>query len=250
MRSKDTVKTRRSSSWTAILSAAALGAAAMYVFDPDKGRRRRAIARNKMRSTVDEGRRFVNAAARDAKHRWQGVHAIARRRLRRAQEPDALILIERVRARMGRVVSHPHAIQIGASNGRVTLSGPVLASEIDQLLNTVRSVWGVESIDNHLVPHETAEHIPSLQGGEQRDDRSEVLHEHWAPSLRMAAILGGTLLAVCGVRDRSVSGIILTAVGVALTARGATNVPLTRIAGPWPNDRLADSAEAVGVARH
>jgi hypothetical protein len=240
---------RQSSSWTTILSAAALGAAAMYVFDPDKGRRRRSIGRDKIRSMVGDARNFVNVAARDANYRWQGVRALARRRFRRGAAPDDLMLIERVRAHMGRVVSHPHAIQIGANGGRVTLSGPILAREVEPLLDAVRGVLGVESIDNHLVPHETAEQIPSLQGGEPREDRPEILQDNWAPSLRMAAIVGGTLLAVCALRNRSLSGIILTAVGVGLTARGATNVPLGRLVGAAPVDR-AQPKEAAQPSLH
>jgi hypothetical protein len=240
---------RQSSSWTTILSAAALGAAAMYVFDPDKGRRRRSIGRDKIRSMVGDARNFVNGAARDANYRWQGVRALARRRFRREAAPDDLMLIERVRAHMGRVVSHPHAIQIGANRGRVTLSGPILAREVEPLLDAVRGVLGVDSIDNHLVPHETAEHIPSLQGGEPREDRPEILQDNWAPSLRMAAIVGGTLLAVCALRNRSLSGIILTAVGVGLTARGATNVPLGRLVGAARVDR-AQPKEAAQPSLH
>jgi len=39
-------------SLAAILRAAALSAGAMYLFDPDRGRRRRAIARDKARSMM------------------------------------------------------------------------------------------------------------------------------------------------------------------------------------------------------
>ncbi len=35
--------------WAKLLGGAALGAAAMYVFDPDKGKRRRALVRDKTR---------------------------------------------------------------------------------------------------------------------------------------------------------------------------------------------------------
>jgi hypothetical protein len=239
---------QHSSSWSTILSAAALGAAAMYVFDPDKGRRRRAVGRDKIRTMVGDARKFVDVAARDANYRWQGVRAIARRRFRRQSAPDDLMLIERVRARMGRVVSHPHAVQVGANRGRVTLSGPILAREVEPMLETVRAVWGVESIDNHLVAHDTAENIPSLQGGAERAERAELLQESWAPSLRMAAIVGGSLLAVCALRSRSLSGIALTAVGIGLTARGATNVPLSRLAGGAPVDRLPQPEQYPGAS--
>jgi gas vesicle protein len=57
---------------------AGVGALAMFIFDPDNGRRRRALARDKMvhygRETVDA----VEGAARDLRNRAQGVAAEAR----------------------------------------------------------------------------------------------------------------------------------------------------------------------------
>jgi hypothetical protein len=113
-----------------IVGGAALGAAAMYVLDPDRGRRRRALARGKARRAVADIGNFFAVAARDAANRMHGLRARARRLIGRAAAPDDLMVIERVRARMGRIVSHPHAIQIGALGGRVILSGPILASEV------------------------------------------------------------------------------------------------------------------------
>src|SRR5687767_11451329 len=55
------------------LVSAALGAAAMYVLDPDKGRRRRALARDKVRSLVTDSGELLSAAARDARFRAQGL---------------------------------------------------------------------------------------------------------------------------------------------------------------------------------
>ena len=116
------------------------------------------------------------------------------------------MLIERVRAKMGRIVSHPHAIQIGASNGRITLSGPILAHEAEPLLDAVRSVWGVNDIEDHLVVYDHPESIPALQGGgRRREMRPEILQEEWTPALRVAAILGGGALAVCAIRQRGLT---------------------------------------------
>ena len=132
--------------WLKVISSAALGAAAMYVLDPDKGRRRRAIASDKARSFVANTANLVNIAARDVTYRVHGVRARARRLVDRGGVPDDLVLIERLRAKMGRVVSHPHAIQIGVHEGRVTLSGPILAGEAQPLLDVVRSVPGVSDL--------------------------------------------------------------------------------------------------------
>lgn len=207
----------------------ATGAAVMYLFDPDKGRRRRAIAREKALSLANDVTGMFCAAARDAKARMQGLKAMATRPLRRAGVPDDLVLIERVRARMGRVVSHPHAIQVGANAGRVTVSGPILAREAEPLLRAVRSVWGVSELEDHLVVHERPDSVPSLQGA-GKQPRRDAAQENWSPALRAGATLGGALLALYGLRHRSLAGIALAGTGIGLATRGATNLPVHRLA--------------------
>ena len=217
---------------TMIAGSALLGAVAMFLLDPDKGRRRRALARDKARSLLAETRDAVGVASRDASHRIQGMRARARRFLDRGGAIDDLQLIERVRARMGRIVSHPHAIQVGANDGRITLSGPILADEVQRLLEVVRTVWGVTDVENRLVVHEHAESISSLQGGmDERTSGSEVARGNWAPAPRMAAVLGGVGLALLGMRQRTLAGCALIGGGLGLVARGATNLPMTRLVG-------------------
>ena len=235
--------------WTKVLGSAALGAAAMFIMDPDKGRRRRAIARDKARSLLGDTRYAVGVAARDATHRMHGLQARARRLLTRDEAPDDLRLIERVRARMGRLVSHPHAIQVGANNGRVTLSGPILAHEVERLLDAIRMVWGVSDVEDRLVVYERAESISSLQGGAaERRTRSDLLQESWTPSLRVAAIVGGAAMSLYGLRHRSLGGIVIMAGGLALTVRGATNLPMKRLAGIATGRRAIDLQKTIQVA--
>src|SRR5918996_24565 len=104
-----------------VFRTAALGAAAMYLLDPDRGRRRRAIARDKVRSFAYRAGDLVDAAKRDASHRIQALHATTRRLRTRDDAPSDEVLAERVRARLGRVVSHPHAVRVSAEGGRVRL---------------------------------------------------------------------------------------------------------------------------------
>ena len=56
---------------------------------------------------VSEG---AKVTARDTVHRAQGAWAEARRMFSH-EEVDDDVLVERVRAELGRVVSHPHAIE-------------------------------------------------------------------------------------------------------------------------------------------
>lgn len=209
--------------WLGIASAAALAAAGMYVLDPDLGRRRRAIARDKLRSAAVHGARFAGTAARDLAHRILAIEAEAKRHLRPVGIPDDLQLIERVRAALGRVVSHPHAIQVGANRGRIVLSGPILSAEVEPLLDTVGAVPGVTEVDSHLVEHPEPGTIPSLQS-DPRAHRSS--GGNWKPAFRAGAMLSGAVLAAYAARRRTPITLAFAVVGLALAMRGATNRPL------------------------
>lgn len=235
--------------WTKVLGSAALGAAAMYVLDPDKGKRRRALVRDQTQGLVADARDALGVAARDATHRIAGLRARARRLLTNAPAPDDLQLIERVRARLGRLVSHPHAIQVGANNGRVTLSGPVLRHEVPRLLESIRSVWGVSEVEDRLVAHDHADSVSSLQGGvEEHGACAAFVRESWAPGIRGAAILAGAALSLYGMRQRSLAGCALTGVGLALALRGAMNRPITRLMGLEGGRHPSDSPTTIDVS--
>ena len=148
------------------LSGFALGAAFMYAFDPTGGRRRRALVRDKVTRAAHIAGDGIDAASRDLSNRAAGTVAEARRRLRRDQ-PEDEILVERVRAALGRAVSHPKAIDVDARGGTVRLCGPILSHEVNSLLRAVESVPGVTNIDNQLDPHDQAGNIPALQGGNE-----------------------------------------------------------------------------------
>ncbi|HVO86957.1 MAG TPA: BON domain-containing protein [Casimicrobiaceae bacterium] len=223
----------------------ALGAAAMYLMDPDKGRRRRAIARDKALSLATHGGDLLRMAARDVQFRMQGLRARTRHLIDREDVPDDLQLIERVRAKLGRVCSHPHAVQVGANHGRVTLSGPILSSEVDRVLRAARSVRGVVHVEDLLAAHPSAGSVPSLQGGVRRSAQIPLLHDYWSPSLRVAALAGGTALALAGLRRGGVGGAVLAAAGALFVARSACNKPLAEIVG-GASPTTADTPSAGG----
>ncbi len=97
----------------------------------------------------------------------------------RKDEVSDPVLEERVRAEIGRIVSTPGAIDVISSTGIVTLSGAVLASEVDDLISAVRGVRGVEEVENRLEMHVTANEAPTLQGGRAPRSRSEQGGEEW-----------------------------------------------------------------------
>lgn len=147
-----------------MLTGFALGAVFMYAFDPTGGRRRRALVKDQVTRLAHTTADGVDAKARDLSNRAAGTVAKARRRFR-ANPQDDDVLVERVRAALGRAVSHPRAIDVEAHNGTIRLCGPILSHEVISLLRAVESVPGVRNLDNQLEPHDRPGDIPSLQGG-------------------------------------------------------------------------------------
>ena len=216
-----------------LLGSLGLGAALMYFCDPQAGRRRRALLRDQcvhFSRKLQEAERVV---VRDAAHRAQGLMAEATRYIKHEGEsPDDAVLRERVRAALGRAVSHPHAIEVSASQGSVTLRGPVLADEVDTLMSCVECVRGVQSVRNELTAHEDAGRIPALQGGVAREgDRVEWMQRNWSPSARVLAGALGGILATFGFLRGGGRGLALGTIGGALLARAATNREMASLVG-------------------
>jgi BON domain len=146
-----------------LLTGFAIGAAFMYAFDPGGGRRRRALAKDQFTRLAHKTRDGLDAAARDSSNRVAGSVAKVRRRFR-SDEPEDDVLVERVRAELGRIVSHPKAIDVEARQGTIRLCGSILTHEVNSLVRAVESVPGVRNVDNQLEPHDQPGNIPSLQG--------------------------------------------------------------------------------------
>lgn len=211
------------------------GAALMYMFDPDRGSRRRALLSDKIVSATNKLPDALSATGRDIRNRATGLYAGARSKLSSlssTETPADQKVEARVRSKLGRIVSHPHAIQVTASQGQVTLSGPILASEVPELLSCVLVTDGVTEINNELEEHQQPGDIPALQGGRQRPGyRTEFMQENWSPSARVIAALAGTALAGAGLKRRDALGVGLGVGGALLAARGLTNIELQRFIG-------------------
>lgn len=179
-----------------LAAAAAVGAGTMYLLDPNRGARRRALVRDKLARTAHVTGEALETTARDAVNRAQGVAAEMQSRVRR-ETVDDIRLAARVRAELGRVTSHPRAITVSAAAGRVRLSGPILSAEAGRVLAAVRGVRGVSEIEDGLERHETGDNIPALQGGARRPGRrSQLLQDSWSPTARALVGLAGTAIAI------------------------------------------------------
>ena len=208
-----------------------LGTGVMFLLDPDRGKRRRALLRDKVAHAARKANEGAETTAHDLSNRARGIVAQLRSRMAGDEVSDD-VLIDRVRSKIGRVVSHPSAIKVEAKSGEVTLSGPVLEHEVNALLKCAKYVRGVNELSDALEVHKEAGDHPSLQGGQRRrGSRFEFMQEHWSPAARLAASAAGASLAVIGAARRDALGTGLGAAGLLLLARGITNVELKRMAG-------------------
>ena len=217
------------------LGAAAAGAISMYLLDPDHGRRRRAVMRDRVASGVSRLDDATSVASRDLRNRARGLAHEVRARFTREEVPDE-ILCERVRAQLGWAVSHPGAIEVSALSGRVTLSGAVLEREYVRLLRTVWAVRGVADVEDRLAVYESAAGISVLQGGgRSRERRLGPWKEHWSPGVRVImGAAGGALLLNALAGKRSALGLLGGLAGAALVARSSANMPIDRLVGVRP----------------
>ena len=171
-----------------------IGAAAMYALDPEGGARRRALARDKMTEAGKKMRRAAGITARDLGNRSAGMMAEFRSRFSKSEVGDE-VLEGRVRSKLGFLVRHPSAITTEVSNGRVVLSGPVLSDEVGQLIDGLRAVRGVTSVQDNLAVHDDSARVTGLQGDKPKPcgEVWDIMQRRWSPSTRF---LVGTAGAV------------------------------------------------------
>jgi hypothetical protein len=175
---------------------AAIGASAMCLLDSGRGARRRALVRDQVVKATHKTADGLDALSRDVANRARGVAAEAWSAMQ-SDHVGTHKLVERVRAELGRVVSHPRAIHVIASDdGRVCVTGPILSGEADAAVAAIRSVRGVCDVEDRLERHETSEGVPSLQGGRVRPGRrSALMQDAWSPTTKALMCLAGTALA-------------------------------------------------------
>jgi uncharacterized membrane protein len=230
-----------------VLGAAAAGAALMYFLDPDRGAKRRHLVIDQFLHAGHVAADAADMTARDLGNRARGLAAETRAGFA-DDAADDRVVEGRVRTELGRTVSHPSAITVTANQGTVTLSGRVLAAEVDELLRRVHDVRGVRGVENALEVHESAASAPALQGGTRRPGpKSELAQENWAPATRLLTAVGGGALAAYGLRRRDPVGVALGLAGLALLARGTTNTELGRLAGAGSDRRGVDLQKTINV---
>ena len=141
-----------------VLLGMALGAALMYLYDPDRGRRRRGLVRDQIVHGTHELEDLGGGVASRARHirnRARGVILETKSRLR-GGEVDDPVLEGRVRSELGRLVSDSSSVTVTAEHGRVTLRGSALEADVATLVDGVQNVPGVHDVINRLQTRENA----------------------------------------------------------------------------------------------
>lgn len=136
--------------WPFALGALVFAGAVLFLY-PRRGAARRALFRDRARSLKVEIGDKVDKQAKDVARRIQGRRYVAEHAHERVADDR---LVDRVRAQLGRRVSHAHAIHVEAHEGSVTISGPVLREELRPLLHLLKEVRGVRTVVNRLEVHD------------------------------------------------------------------------------------------------
>ncbi len=153
-----------------IVAAFTAGALAMYYLDGTMGRRRRALARDKIVGASHDAADFVGNKGKHMADRAKGMMATRNMDRVSATEPQSdAQLRERVQSRMGHLVSHPRAIDVSVEDGIVRLGGQVLAQELDGLLSQITGMPGVRKVHNALAALDD----PSGFGEVPRQDKAQ-----------------------------------------------------------------------------
>lgn len=196
----------------ALLSLLGAGAAGMgvYLFDRKDGRKRRSRLMKETKKVVATAKHEAKKSLKDAQNHLVGGIACLSARLRTEEATDDVI-VERVRSRMGRVVTHPHPIMVASDGGMVTLWGPVPGDEMLPLLYKVKATPGVKEIRNHLTAYDSTQ--PEL------DVATKVSGEiKWSPFKRLLIGAAGASAAAYGIYKRNLFGHALALAGAGAMA--------------------------------
>ncbi|MCI0646228.1 MAG: hypothetical protein L0346_15240, partial [Chloroflexi bacterium] len=214
-----------------LIGGASLGAALMYLFDPYMGARRRAQAKDQVVHLAHQTGNAVGPTMRDISNRARGLVAEATATFKDRDVSDA-VLVRRARSKMGRYVSHPRSVTIEANQGRLFLSGPILAHEVDNLIHALSNIPGVTGVENRLEVYQEPGDVSGLQGGKARPgERPELAQEVWSPTTRLGTGAAGAGLALYGARNLGILGKFLSGIGLGMLVRAVTNLETKRLVG-------------------
>ena len=153
----------KSNETVALLAGIGVGAALMYLLDPDRGKRRRHLIADQAASAARTVQRSAGRTAENARNHARGLGAHLRGRFENEAVTDEQ-LVARVRSELGRYVERVREIEVVADGGTVTLRGPISSAELSSAIGAVSHVRGVNHVDNQLAVDDGASGLPSPHG--------------------------------------------------------------------------------------
>jgi hypothetical protein len=142
-----------------LLGLVGLGAALTYFFDPEQGRRRRAMTRDRFAGFFRRRIRETERLGRSASAQAEGLVQKAKHLEEEPKpQPDDVTLTRKVETEIFRDADVPKGqINVNAENGKVYLRGEVGEPElIKDLEKRARKVQGVQEVENLL-------HLPGTE---------------------------------------------------------------------------------------
>lgn len=132
-----------------LITSIGLGAALMYLFDPERGKARRAQIGDRVKATASDAEQSAEKLAKNVRNRAAGMKA----KLSKTEEAaDDEILIARIKSQLGHAIDRADRVQVEATLGYVTLRGELSEAEIEKAIESAKSVDGVIEVDNQLRP--------------------------------------------------------------------------------------------------
>ncbi len=229
-----------------VLGGIGLGAGLMYLLDPDRGRRRRATARDQMVEMLHEAADTFQKGVRDLNNRVSGRLIGAASSL----IPDKVgddVLVERIRTALGHAVAYPQAITVSAVEGQVNLAGHVLREDLPRLMTALGKMRGLRSVTDQLTVHEKAGEVADMQGKPNRVSEPAPILPRWSPAARLGTAAAGGWLALYGLQRRSFTGLGLAAVGLSVAARSLKKPPSHSFAAGNQFERGVDLQKTITI---
>ncbi len=148
-----------------LMAGLAAGASLMYILDPERGRTRRAMARDKAGSLLLHTSTAAGKNVRNLQNHARGMmHDVTH--LNRPSKSN-IDLHNEIRAGIANLLPNNDSVHVTVHKGRVTLSGPILASDVEKLVEGVAMVPGVSGVDNRLTVYQSPEEMPKMQATEE-----------------------------------------------------------------------------------
>lgn len=134
-----------------VVVTAAISAALAYLFDPDRGRSRRARLSDQAAARARDAAESVKAGMEYQKGVVEGVAHEVTESLKPDRTYDDATLLQKIRSEALGYLPFSDSIEVDVSDGNVRIEGPVDNEEDrKRLIELINAVEGVNMIEDHL----------------------------------------------------------------------------------------------------